>query len=50
MLLKWREVMEFNDITLADKEWLSARFREDNKKGRVNSVLPIRIYGKRSIL
>ena len=24
--------MEFNDITLADKEWLSARFREDNKR------------------
>lgn len=24
--------MEFKDITLADKEWLSARFREDNKK------------------
>ncbi|MCI9078879.1 MAG: DUF2156 domain-containing protein [Lachnospiraceae bacterium] len=24
--------MEFNDITLADKEWLAARFREDNKR------------------
>ena len=24
--------MEFNDITLADKEWLSAKFREDNKR------------------
>lgn len=24
--------MEFRDITMADKEWLSAKFREDNKK------------------
>lgn len=24
--------MEFNDITLADKEWLSRKFKEDNKR------------------
>ena len=31
-IIKMEEVMEFNDITLADKEWLSKRFREDNKR------------------